>query len=116
MAIASTTRTGKSASPATKSKSDAPTFHATSSKRLEVLPGQYFVRVHPGAVRPHVEAPRMAPAGASRKGFARMALTADVAASVPESIGEPLDFLRNNLGLKNVRPLFSGAGAERICG
>jgi hypothetical protein len=45
-----------------------------------------------------------------------MAYTREVAASVPGSVVEPLDFLRDNLGLKNLRPLFAearGPGFQR---
>ena len=110
MATKSRTRSRKpKASEATKSPADQPTFGARRGKRLEFMPGEYFVRVHPGAVRPHVpDRPR------ARFGPSRMAFTADTAAALPEGVVEPLNFLRDNVGLKSVRPLFADAGRGRV--
>jgi subtilisin family serine protease len=91
---------------APKPPSDQPTFVARSATRREFVPGRYLLRVHPEAVRPHVQA-----RASARAGVARLALTANVAATVPSGVVEPLDYLRDNFGLKNVRPLFTEAGA-----
>ena len=72
---------------------DVATFGRPARPR-EYVPGQVVVRVRPEAVRPHVEAPRMA-------------LSRAVAAALPDSIGEPVDYLRRNAGLKAFDPLFS---------
>jgi subtilisin family serine protease len=72
---------------------DVPSFGRPARPR-EYVPGQVVVRVRPEAVRPHVAAPRMA-------------LSQSVADSLPDSIGEPVDYLRRNAGLKAVDPLFS---------
>jgi subtilisin family serine protease len=72
---------------------DVPSFGRPTRPR-EYVPGQVVVRVRPDAVRPHVAAPRMA-------------LSQATAASLPESIGEPVDYLRRNAGLKAIDPLFS---------
>jgi hypothetical protein len=37
----------------TQPSTDTPTFETPKYKRLEYVPGQYFVRIHPEAVRPH---------------------------------------------------------------
>jgi subtilisin family serine protease len=88
---------------------EEPTFGGGTQKRLDHIPGQYFVRVHPDSLRPYVPARTRAPAGA-----ARLAFTAATAAAVPESLGEPLDFLRQSAGLKSLRPLFAEAGRKRV--
>lgn len=110
MVTKSRSRTPKpKASEVAKPPADRPTFGASRGKRLDFMPGQYFVRVHPSAVRPHVPTrPR------ARFGLSRMAFTADTAAAVPEGVVEPLNFLRDNVGLKNVRPLFVDAGRRRV--
>src|SRR5688500_11688423 len=95
----------------TMSPTDRPTFGARRAKRLDFMPGQYFVRVHPAAVRPHVPSHARAAFGPSR-----MAFTAQTAAAVPEEVIEPLNFLRQNVGLENVRPLFAEAGRSRVAG
>ena len=61
----------------TKPSSDQPTFGGPGSDRLEVLPGEFFVRVHPGAIRPHVPTRTRAAFGTSR-----MAFTATTAAAI----------------------------------
>jgi subtilisin family serine protease len=58
------------------------------------VPGKVVVRFRPDAVRPHVRAPRMA-------------LNAEGARQLPDSVAEPLDYLRANAGLRSVEPLFS---------
>ena len=93
----------------TKPSSDQPTFGGPGSDRLDVLPGQFFVRVHPGAIRPHVPARTRAAFGTSR-----MAFTTATADAVPEAVAEPLEYLRENTGLTNVRPLFQDAGRGRV--
>lgn len=94
---------------ATMAASDQPTFGGPRRDRLSVLPGQYFVRVHPAAVRPHVAARTGATFGPGR-----MAYTATTAQAVPETVIEPLEYLRRNAGLKNLRPLFRDAGRSRL--
>jgi subtilisin family serine protease len=87
----------------TKAPSDQPSFGGRS-KRQEYVPGEYFVRVHPDALRPHV------PASARARGGGRgrtMAFTAATAAALPEGVTQPLDYLRDNVGLKKIRPLFA---------
>jgi subtilisin family serine protease len=96
-------------SEATKPRTDQPTFGGSGRERLDVLPGQYFVRVHPGAIRPHVPARARAAFGP-----ARMAFGAATANAVPEAVVEPLQYLRDNTGMKNVRPLFEDAGRTRV--
>lgn len=96
-------------SEVTKPPSDQPTFGASRGKRLDFMPGQYFIRVHPGAIRPHVPARARAHFGPSR-----LAFTVATAAAVPEGVAEPLTFLRDNVGLTNVRPLFADAGRGRV--
>lgn len=95
----------------TKPPSDQPTFGGARAERLDVLPGQYFVRVHPEAIRPHVPVRARAAFGPSR-----LAYTVATADTVPETIVEPLEYLEKNSGLKNVRPLFQDAGRSRISG
>lgn len=97
---------------AAKPITDRPTFAAPERERLEYMPGQYFVRVHPEAVRPYVGASVRPPTG--RDGAMRIAFTADTAASVPDAVVEPLEYLRSNVGLKDVRPLFADAGRTRL--
>jgi subtilisin family serine protease len=92
-----------------KPSSDQPTFGGPGTDRLDVLPGQFFVRVDPGAIRPHVPARSRAAFGTSR-----MAFTTATADAVPEGVAEPLEYLRQNTGLKNLRPLFKDAGRSRV--
>jgi subtilisin family serine protease len=93
----------------TKPSSDQPTFGGPGSDRPDVLPGQFFVRVHPGAIRPHVPMRTRAAFGTSR-----MAFTTATADAVPEAVAEPLEYLRKHTGLTNVRPLFEDAGRGRV--
>jgi subtilisin family serine protease len=87
---------------------DTPTFETPKRKRLEYVPGQYFVRIHPGAVRPHLGSQeRLA-------SFAELTFTSDMADSIPLEVAEPLDYLRENAGLKNVRPLSADAVRARV--
>jgi hypothetical protein len=74
-----------------------------------VLPGQYFVRVHPGALRSHVPVIERAPMGALRTAYTRA-----TAQAVPDAVAEPLEYLEANGGLRNVRPLFAQAGRARV--
>ena len=89
--------------------SDQPTFRAPGGKRLAFMPGQYFIRVQPEALRPHTQARRTARSSARRIPF-----TASTADAVPEAVVEPLDFLRDNAGLKSIRPLFADAVRRRV--
>jgi subtilisin family serine protease len=45
-----------------------------------------------------------------------MAFSAATAEAVPAAVMEPLEYLRTNTGLKNVRPLFQLAGRGRVAG
>ena len=63
-------------------------------KRLEFIPGQMILRVRREAIRPAL-------------GTARLKMTPAEAGRLPSSIAEPIDYLRRNFGLKDVRPLFS---------
>ena len=101
-------RSSTTATP-TRPSVDRPTFAMPKDKRLEVIPGQYFLRVEPEAIRPHVPARARA-----RSGTARMAFSAATAAAVPESVVEPLEYLRRNVGLKSIRPLFDESGPGRV--
>jgi hypothetical protein len=81
-----------------KPSSDQPTFGGPGRERLDVLPGRFFVRVDPGAIRPHVPARTRAAFGPSR-----MAFTTATAEAVPEGVAEPLEYLRQNSGLTTRR-------------
>lgn len=70
--------------------SDQPTFGGTT--HLDYAPGQIVLRVHEEAVRPYVEA------GA--------AMSVESARRLPDSVSEPLDYLRREAGASAVRPLF----------
>jgi subtilisin family serine protease len=70
--------------------SDEPTFGGI--RHLEHAPGQIILRVHEDAVRPHIAA------GA--------ALSVESARRLPDSITEPLDYLRREAGARAVTPLF----------
>ena len=71
--------------------SDQPTFGGI--RHEDQSQGQIILRVHEGAVRPHV-----AVGGA--------ALSVESARRLPESVTEPLEFLRREAGARAVRPLF----------
>lgn len=110
MATKSRTTTRKpERAPATGPAGGRPTFGMPEDQRLDVIPGQYYVRVDPAAIRPHVAARTGARAGASR-----MAFTAATAAAVPDAVVEPLEYLRRNVGLKSIRPLFDESGPGRV--
>jgi subtilisin family serine protease len=70
--------------------SDQPTFGGVS--HLDYAPGQIVLRVHEGAVRPYVEAGAAASVESARR--------------LPDSVGEPLDYLRREAGARAVHPLF----------
>ncbi|MDQ3935002.1 MAG: S8 family serine peptidase [Actinomycetota bacterium] len=72
--------------------------------------GQVVVRVHPDAVRPHLPAAAIAAGPAQRMRGARM-----LARHVPDEVMAPLEHLRRNAGLEDVRPLFEepATGARR---
>jgi hypothetical protein len=70
---------------------DTPTFEMPQRKRLEYVPGQYFVRVHPEAVRPYLDVPVRV-----RRAAHALTLTAEAAESIPQAVVEPLDYLREN--------------------
>jgi subtilisin family serine protease len=63
-------------------------------RHLEYLPGQLVIRIAEPAVRPHLEP-------------TALRMTASSARQLPEAVAEPLDYLRRNAGLREVRPLFS---------
>src|SRR4051812_40258400 len=90
---------------AAKPPVDQPTFGGPHHERLAALPGQYFVRVHPAPIRERVPVRARAAVGSARVTFG-----AATAEAVPEAVVEPLEYLRANTGLKNVRPLFADAG------
>lgn len=71
--------------------SDQPTFGGT--RHDEQPQGQIVLRVHEGAVRPHV-----AGGGAT--------LSIESARRLPESVTEPLELLQREVGAREVRPLF----------
>ena len=75
---------------------------AAPKKHLEHLPGEVILRIREDAVRPHL-------------GAARLTFTASEAKRLPEAASSPLDYLRQNAGLKEVRPLYSTrrAGVQR---
>jgi subtilisin family serine protease len=81
--------------------SEQPTFgrRTTGRQPRETVPGKLVVRVHEDAVRPHLPAERLA-------------LTATAAKRLPASVVEPLDYLRQELGLRSVEPLFSERRGE----
>jgi hypothetical protein len=71
--------------------SDQPTFGGISHE--EQPQGQIVLRVHEGAVRPHV-----AGGGAT--------LSVESARRLPDSVTAPLDLLQREAGARAVRPLF----------
>lgn len=89
------------------SNADQPSFGVRA--HLDVLPGQYFVRIHPEAVRPHVPVMARASFGPSR-----MAFTLATSQAVPDTVVEPLEYLERNSGLRNVRPLFRDSGRSQV--
>ena len=93
----------------TKPSWDQPTFGGPGSDRLDVLPGQFFVRVHPGAIRPHVPTRTRAAFGTSR-----MAFTTATADAVPEAVAEPLEYLRKNTGLRTCASCSRTLGAAAV--
>lgn len=72
---------------------EPPTFSAPEHPR-ETVPGQMIIRVRPEAVRPHL-------------GPGPLRLSAKAEAPIPDSVAEPLDYLRQNAGLKHLDPVFS---------
>ena len=69
-------------------------------RALEYLPGQIVVRVHEAAVRPHVAA-------------RRLAIAAETAELLPDSVAEPLDFIARSVGVRDAWPLFAAARPGR---
>ena len=63
-------------------------------RHLEYLPGQLVIRIAEPAVRPNLDP-------------TPLRMTASSARQLPEAVAEPIDYLRRNAGLKEVRPLFS---------
>jgi subtilisin family serine protease len=72
---------------------DEPTF-SRPARPVEYVPGKIILRFEPKAVRPHVAEPRLV-------------LNADGAGRLPDSVAEPLEYLRANAGLEAVDPVFS---------
>ena len=66
-------------------------------KRLEHLPGQVVLRVRRSPLLRYLGGTGRAP-------------TAALARNLPENLAGPIDFLRNNAGLKTARPMFHPAG------
>jgi hypothetical protein len=95
-------------SDARSAAADRPSF-GSAGRHLDVLPGRYFVRVHPDAIRPHVPVHERAASGP-----ARMAFTQATSLALPDEVAEPLEYLEANSGLRNVRPLFSDSGRRQL--
>ena len=72
------------------------------------VPGQVLVRIRPAAVRPHLPATGLG-SGPSLRGGRRTARA--LAGAVPREVAEPVDKLRRDLGLKDIRPLFEQEAA-----
>lgn len=77
--------------------SERPTFGGTPHRDYSL--GQIVLRVHEGAVRPHIDP------GA--------ALTLESARRLPDAVTEPLEFLRREVGARSVAPLFVSPGVRR---
>jgi hypothetical protein len=85
--------------------SSQPTFGGRRRRR-ETVPGTYLVRVHPGAVRPHLPL-----AGA------RARLTAAAVRGLPQDVMAPIEHLADQAGIASIEPLFgAGAGGRRAPG
>jgi subtilisin family serine protease len=67
---------------------------AQGRKRKRFMPGQLIVRVKQDAVRPGLRS-------------AEVVMSARSAKMLPEAVTAPLDFLRKNAGMKEIKPLFS---------
>ena len=78
--------------------SDQPTFKAPRGRPTSV-PGHLVVKLAPGAVRPHLAARR---AGAAAR-----------ARALPDTVMQPLEYLRQNAGLKTLEPMFDEPPAMR---
>jgi len=63
-------------------------------KRLKFIPGKMILRIRETAVRPCL-------------GSASLKIQASEARLLPETLARPLEYLRNNAGLKDVVPIFS---------
>lgn len=63
------------------------------TRRMEFLPGQMLLRVRPDALRSTL--------------LAHGVVTKGAAKDLPTAVAEPLDYLRRNAGLREVRPIFS---------
>ncbi|MEK6274334.1 MAG: S8 family serine peptidase [Actinomycetota bacterium] len=76
--------------------SNQPTFGrpAHTKTKGDHIPGQMIVRVHRGALEPVL-------------GAARLRFDRTEANLLPESVAEPLDYLRRSAGLKSIVPVFS---------
>lgn len=76
----------------------SPIFRKTVSPRVttraEYIPGQVILRVKEGAVQKSLGSSLLSFSGSPKK-------------LLPESISKPLDYLRQNAGLKSISPLFS---------
>ncbi len=64
-----------------------------SKKRIEHLPGRVILRVRRSPLLGYLGGPGRAP-------------TPALARNLPENLSGPIDFLRNNAGLKSARPIF----------
>ncbi|MEA2494616.1 MAG: hypothetical protein QOJ29_2527 [Thermoleophilaceae bacterium] len=73
-------------------------------KPLDYMPGEVVLQVEPEAVRGHVSSER------------RLRFDVDEAEALPDSLTEPLDYLRLNAGLRAIRPVLSRrrAAFERV--
>jgi subtilisin family serine protease len=68
-------------------------------KRMDVMPGQMILRIKHQAV-PH-------PGGGARFAFASSS-----AREFPAAIGEPIEWLNRNYGIKKIEPIYSERGVE----
>ena len=67
---------------------------AAAKHHMEYLPGKMIVRIREQAVAPHI-------------GAGGLKFTAAHAVQLPDAISGPIEYLKSNLGLKSVTPLFS---------
>jgi subtilisin family serine protease len=92
----STTKKGESRDAWQYTESGATFF---SVNRMTHVPGMIIFRVREDAVRPHLAATGLR--------FASLD-----ARALPEAVSGPIDFLKQNAGLKRIKPLFSSRQAQ----
>ncbi len=81
-------------------------FRPPQSKRLDFIPGKMIVKIRENALS--------TAAGTLKGGGAKLAMR--VEKDIPESIGGPLDYLRNNAGLKFSSAVFVDKAARKVPG